>query len=80
MDNNILKVIADNPALFEVLKEVFRKQFKVEGSVNTQMENNAIGQVVRARLDGLDLLEGAFKEIESCKTVENKPVGENPAR
>ena len=44
------------------------------------MENNAIGQVVRARLDGLDLLEGAFKEIESCKTVENKPVGENPAR
>jgi hypothetical protein len=73
-NESVLKIIADNKVLLEALKEVFFKQFELKGSVTTTLSNDAIGQVVRARLDGLKLLESGFRELERHKTYveENK--------
>ena len=79
MINKILKSIADNPALKEALKELILKQFN-EDSISTQLDDSSLGQVTRARLEGIKKVENAFKEIETLKTVKEKPVEPMPAR
>lgn len=75
----ILNLIADNPALTDALKELFRKKFSVDDA-NTNLDNESLGQVVRARIDGLKKVDDAFSEIEKYRTIKEEPVGENPAR
>ncbi len=76
--SELLKSIADNPALTEALKELFLKQFEDQG--NTNLTDEALGQVTRARLDGIKKVNQAFKEIETLKTVKETPEKDNPAR
>jgi len=79
MDKNILSQIANNPTLFNALKEVIENRWSFDG-VSNQMTNENIGQVVRSRIDGLILVRNAFIEIERYKSVEEKPLEKMPAR
>lgn len=75
----VLKLIADNPALLNALKGLLQKHFSVD-TLSTNMTNENMGQLVRSRLDGLEVLERAFKEIERHRTQKDKPLSQNPAR
>lgn len=70
---NLLKIIADNPALMDALKEVIYKQFTFD-NVSNLMTNENIGQVVRSRIDGKILVDNAFKEIAKYKTVAEETI------
>lgn len=83
MDNNtILKGIADNPALSKAVREVLEKHFSLDEALlgNESLTNEYLGQVVRARLEGLKLIDASFKEIDRYKTVTNQPRTINRAR
>ena len=77
--NPILKSVADNAELTKALRELFLKQFD-ESGITTQLDDSSLGQVTRARLEGIKRVEQAFKQIETLKTVEEKPEEDNPAR
>ena len=79
MIDPILKSVADNENLKEALKELILKQFN-EDSISTQLNDESLGQVTRARLEGIKKVNNAFKEIETLKTVKEKPTQDNPAR
>ena len=79
MPNEVLKIVADNPALLNALKTVILEQFSLE-EVNTNMTNDNIGQLVRSRVEGMRRVEGAFREIEKYKTPKPSGGGKNPAR
>jgi len=79
MINPILKSVADNAELSKALKELLLKQFN-EKHDNTKLDNESLGQITRSRLDGIAGINNAFKEIETLKTVKEKPVEDNPAR
>lgn len=70
---NILKIIADNPALMDALKEVIYKQFNFD-NVSNRMTNEEIGEVVRSRIDGKILVDNAFGEIAKYKTIAEEPI------
>ncbi len=77
--NKILKSVADNPALIEALKDLLLKQFNEE-DVSTNLTDESLGQITRARLEGISKINKAFSEIETLKTVKEKPKEDNPAR
>jgi len=79
MPNDILKGIADNPALFEALKASLFKHFSLD-VVDTEQTNQHIGEMVRAKLEGRALLEVAFREIERLRTLPEVTNTKNPAR
>lgn len=80
MQAKLLGVIADNPALFAELKEVLRGAFNINNPTDTDgVTNEVLGQVLRARLDGLKYLERGFKEIELYKTLPGGTITHNPA-
>ena len=79
MINEILRTVADNADLTKALKELLLKQFNEEG-VSTQLDDSSLGQVTRARLEGIKRVEQAFKQIETLKTVKETPKEDNPAR
>jgi hypothetical protein len=76
----ILAILADNQILLDEVKLVFKKHFALD-DIGTTFDNETLGQMVRARVDGLKKVEAAFKEIENCKSVKDT-VGDvkNPAR
>lgn len=75
----ILSNVADNKELLEAVREVFLKQFSIDG-LGAEVSDELLGQAVRARLVGVKGVEAAIKEIESFKTVKEKNSnGENPA-
>lgn len=75
----ILKTIADNPALTTELKALFVRFFTVD-TVALAGTNEEIGEAVRARLEGKVLVDAAFKELERYKTPEARKLNANPAR
>ena len=77
--NKILTGIADNAELTKALKELLLKQFD-EQEVSTQLDDSSLGQVTRARLEGIKRIERAFKQLETLKTVKETPIQDNPAR
>lgn len=79
MQPDILKVIADNPALLTAVREVIEKHFSLD-NIDTSLTNEEMGEVVRAKVDGLKMVSAAFKEIERHKSIEPKVGGVNPAR
>lgn len=78
--HNILNIVADNESILKALREIFEKHFTLDINGVTQLDNEGIGQVVRARMDGLKKIEEAFKEIRSYKTVAEEKEQPNPAR
>lgn len=79
MINEILRSVADNEELTKALKELLLKQFN-EDDVSVKLDDSSLGQVTRARLEGIKRIEQAFKQIETLKTVKEKPTEDNPAR
>lgn len=79
MKDQILKTVADNPALTAELKELFYRFFTVD-TLSLEGSNLEIGEVVRARLEGRRLLDTAFKELERYKAPEVRKLMENPGR
>ena len=77
--NKILKSIADNAELKKALKELLLKQFNEDG-VSVQLDDSSLGQVTRARLEGIKRIEQAFKQIETLKSVKETPIEDNPGR
>ena len=77
MNIEILKQIADNQNLFDVVKKTIEKHFSLD-DINSDTSN--LAEKVRARLDGKELLKNAFKEIYSHKTFKENPITGNPAR
>lgn len=79
MKHEILKGIADNPPLFEALKELLRSKFSLEG-VGKDLPNEQLGEVVRARLEGLARVEEVFVEIARQKSQPPRESAKNLAR
>lgn len=79
MDKTLLKIVADNPALLQVLREVIESKFSVD-DMKEMSDDAVLGQMVRARLVGLRLVSEAFKEIERHKSTPERPVAVNKAR
>lgn len=82
MNNEILKVIADNPALLSAVKSVLLEEFeKTTSGVPVTTEDAVLGQILRAKMTGIAVVEKAFREIERYKTFSDKPkLTSNPAR
>jgi len=76
---DILKAIADNPALLGAVRKTLEDEFTLD-EISTTMDNEKMGQVVRARIEGLKKIEKAFQKIEQYRTFAEKPKGDNPAR
>ena len=68
LNKEILKGLADNPALFAALKELIYEKFAMD-QISTSMNNEVIGQIVRANIEGKKKVEDAFREIEQYKTA-----------
>jgi hypothetical protein len=79
MNDSILKGIADNPALLKAVRDVIEEQFNLD-EIPTTMTNEAMGQVVRARVEGLKKIDKAFIKIASYATFSEKKASVNPAR
>lgn len=79
----LLKGLADNEALFLAVKKFLLSKFALEDHAYSELQgfdNDAIGEIVRSKLDGRAKVEEAFNEILRLKTIkDNKPVF-NPAR
>jgi hypothetical protein len=81
MDKEILKVIADNPALFDTLKKVILDEFEIEApQADLGVTDEVLGQIFRARLVGKNKVESAFKKISNYKTIESGGEKRNLAR
>ena len=80
MENNqILKVIADNPALVEALKKEFEKVYNLD-EFDVKLDNEVLGQNVRAFQMTKELIKKVFREIEKYKSVPDVKDKINPAR
>jgi hypothetical protein len=78
-ESNILKTIADNPALSDALKKLLEDQFSLEDFM-TNYTNEILGSQVRACLVAREGIRNAFIKISTYKTVQPKPDTRNPAR
>jgi hypothetical protein len=79
MEPNILKIIADNPALLESLRNLLEGEF-VESPLELGFSNERLGERTRARLTGLQAIDEAFKKIAAFRSVEAKQPIINRAR
>lgn len=79
MSPEILKLLADNPALTDAVREVIERHFNAD-VISERMTNEEIGQITRARVSGLEKVAAAFKDIERFRSVPDRPEGRNPAR
>lgn len=77
--DNILKVIADNKALFDGVKSIILNEF-ITQPVELTLSNERLGERIRANLEGTLAIERAFTKILAYRTPENKPEPKNPAR
>ena len=82
MENNILTILADNPALLEALKKTILNEFSLDEGYNfrSDVSNDTIGQITRAILSGRQRVERAFVEIKKYQTIPDEPIKTNPAR
>lgn len=78
-DISILKGFADNQLLVATVRKTIEEQFLTD-AVTPDMTNETLGQITRARVEGLKRVDNAFKEIEKCKSREERKEIINPAR
>lgn len=79
MNKQLLSIIADNPALTDTLKELFKEHFSID-NLDGSTSNEILGQKVRTRIDGIANIDKAFLEIARHKTVKTVERLLNPAR
>lgn len=75
----ILKIIADNPALIDALKKLLLEQFEIDTTPDTATDA-LLGQVYRAKLEGRKAVDRAFSEIRKYRTPTARTEMKNPAR
>lgn len=75
----ILQGIADNPALMEELKKLLLDEFETPNK-EEHYTNEVLGQIVRARIVGVQAVERAFSKILEYRTPQPKVEGKNPGR
>jgi hypothetical protein len=81
MDRPILKVVADNQALTEALKEVLLEEFLNEdGRTDDALSDAQLGQMFRARLVGIQKVESVFKKIARYRSRDTEGTKINGAR
>lgn len=76
---DILRAIADNPALTSALTKLLEEACTVPFD-HTNLTNEQIGERVRAQLVGLQAIKDVFKKIASYKSVPVRPEPVNRAR
>lgn len=79
MDKSILKALADNPLLLAVLKQTIEEKFSLD-NLNHNLDNETLGQTVKARLEGLARMTEVYREINNYKSTPNEPPKINGAR
>ncbi len=79
-DKTILHLLADNPLLFDTVKELIEEQFETDARTDEAISDVQLGQIYRARLVGLQKVRDAFKEIASYRTMKDKPERVNRGR
>lgn len=79
MVNSLLQLLADNKALMSEVKALLTKHFSVD-SLEATESDIVLGQMVRARLVGLQAVEAAFKEIASHSSTPPPVDIPNPGR
>jgi hypothetical protein len=70
---SILSIIADNPDLSKALRELIEDELSSLPLSSEGFSDERLGQLARARIDGLAAIERAFKQIEKHRTNVNKP-------
>lgn len=81
MPTDILKVLADNPNLFDAVKQHLIDEFDVvEGLTEAERSDTQLGQMFRARIVGIQTINAAFKKIAALKTPAEKLGRVNKAR
>ena len=78
MTDNVLKTLADNPVLTEAVKQVILKYFSND-KLTSDLADIELGQMVRARLVGLQAVNDAFAEIAWHKSTPKQEAKDNPA-
>ena len=79
MNNELLKVIADNQELSKTLQKFLEAEFSLD-DFTTNYTNELLGQQVRACLVAKEGIRNAFTQISKYKTVPERPESKNPAR
>ena len=80
-NTSILRSFADNALLVAAVKAVIMSRFSMEDSTQLYgLDNESIGEVVRAKLDGRARVEDAFKDISHYRTSQKVAEKVNPAR
>ena len=75
----VFRMVADNRAMFECLKEFL--ELKFTGRIYSEgLTNEDLGAIARAQYEGLQRIEQAFTEIASCRSSVDNPTLDNPAR
>lgn len=78
LKREILRGLADNTELLaatkEAVLEAFAEQPYAEGA-----SDELLGQITRARISGIQRVEGVFRQIASCATVPKAQDIKNPA-
>lgn len=80
MDKEILKGMADNPALFDAVKRVLSQHVGDIYQPTLAHSDELLGQMTRARMLATECIDRAFDEIARYRTIKTNPQGENPAR
>jgi len=80
MPDQILKSVADNPILLEALKTIILAEFNDIEGVDVNKNNEDLGAVTRARLEGVRRLKIAFRKIEQLKSTSSGFEKRNEAR
>lgn len=76
---SILKILADNSALFDEVKKVVEAEFETQ-PVELTISDKRLGQRERARLEGKLAINRAFNKILAYQSPQTKPDIKNPAR
>ena len=83
MPQNPLKMIADNPVVYETLAAQLRSKFDDPTSYQglpPNVSNDLLGQIMRARIEGLMKVEEVLSEIAGLATIRGNKLEINPAR
>lgn len=77
--DKILSTLADNPALTEAVRKAIEKHFSLE-NMETSLPNAELGELVRAKVEGMKMIDLAFKEIARNKSTPDPVSRVNEAR
>lgn len=79
MEPNILKIIADNPALILALRKTLEDELK-DTPDELGFSNERLGERLRARMTATEAIDRAFKKIATYQSVQIKEPPINRAR